>query len=168
MDIIQQSSSHIEFSRPLPVATRAIILIGGLLPLFVLYELLIRPSWRGEFSVVWFFSLLISAGALAVSLFFLFAAWFGMSQRIRFDAQDRVVTHCSKTALSRWRKKCYPFSDIEMLHVQINKWTDGPDIFTLRLKIKRTRDIEFGSFEGQAEADRYLSVLKNMIGIELK
>lgn len=163
MDAIHQSSSQVEFSSHFSSAARVLVLIGGVLPLLAPYELLIRPSWGSNVSSIWWFALLISAGAVVVSLLAIYFALFGLNQRIRFDSDSRVVTYGFKAALLRYREKRYPFSAIETLHVKTHEWSDGPATYNLALKLKDTREIEFGRFTDQAEAERYSSTLDKMI-----
>jgi hypothetical protein len=163
MDLIHESSSQLEFSSDLSWAARALVLIGGVLPLLAPYELLIRPSWRGDVTSIWWLVLLISAGAVGVSLLAIYFALFGLAQRIRFDSYRRVVTYGFKAAVLRYREKRYPFSAIETLEVRTHEWTDGPATHNLVLKLKGAREIEFGRFTDQAEAERYFSALDRMI-----
>lgn len=163
MDAIHQSSSQLEFSGRFSLGARILILLGGLLPLIAPYELLIRPSWRGEFSSILWFFLLISAGAVAISLLTIYAAVFGLSQRMRFDSGRQVITYGSESALLRHREKRYPFSAIDTLRVKTHEWTDGPATHNLVLKLKGAREIEFGRFTERVEAERYLLALEVMI-----
>jgi hypothetical protein len=63
----------------------------------------------------------------------------------------------------RHREKRYPFSALETLHVKTHEWSDGPATYNLALKVKGAREIEFGHFTEQAEAERYLSALERMV-----
>jgi hypothetical protein len=163
VDTIREASGRIEFSSEMPLAARLLILAAGLVPLLAPYELLIKPTWQ-EFSLIWLFALVISAGAIATGLLAICVAVFGMSQHIRFDAASRGLTYSFKTAGGRHGEKEYPFSDIERLRVRTHHWTDGPATYNLALKLRATREIEFGRFVVQGDAERYLSVLTGMIG----
>lgn len=162
MDKIQQSENHIEFSRDLGFTARTFVLIGGLFPLLVPYELLIKPSWPEGFSLLWLFAVIISAGAIGVSIFFLLAALFGMSQSIRFDIVSQSIFYSYKTALKHFHKRSYPFNKVERLQVVTHEWTDGPPFYNIGLKIKGVREIEFGSFILHNDAEHYLSILRRM------
>ncbi len=87
-----------------------------------------------------------------------------MSQHIRFDSTSRDLTYSFKTAGGRHGDKQYPFSDIETLSVRTHHWSEGPATYNLALKLKATREIEFGRFVVQQDAERYLSMLTGMIG----
>ena len=163
MDTIREAGGQIEFSSEMPLAARMLILGAGLLPLLAPYELLIKPTWQ-EFSLIWLFALSISAGAIATSLLAICVAIFGMSQHIRFDAGSGDLTYSFKTAGGRHGEKQYPFSDIETLRVRTHHWSEGPATYNLALKLRATREIEFGRFVVQQDAERYLSVLTGMIG----
>ena len=48
--------------------------------------------------------------------------------------------------------------------VRTHHWSEGPATYNLALKLRATREIEFGRFVVQTDAERYLSVLTGMIG----
>jgi hypothetical protein len=162
MDTIREAGGRIEFSSEMPLVARLLILAAGLVPLLAPYELLIKPIWQ-EFSLVWVFALLISAGAIATSLLAICVAIFGMSQHIQFDPASHCLTYSFKTAGGRHGEKQYPFSDIETFRVRTHHWSEGPATYNLALKLRATREIEFGRFVVQQDAERYLSVLSGMI-----
>jgi hypothetical protein len=162
VDTIREAGGQIEFSSEMPLAARLLILGAGLVPLLAPYELLIRPTWQ-EFSFIWLFALSISAGAIAVSLLAVCVAVFGMSQHVRFDAASQGLTYSFKTAGGQHGEKRYPFSDIETIRVRTHHWSDGPATHNLALKLRATREIEFGRFVVQKDAEHYLSVLTDMI-----
>ena len=163
MDTIREAGGRIEFSSEMPLGARLLILGAGLLPLLAPYELLIKPTWQ-EFSLIWLFALSISAGAIATSLLAICVAMFGMSQHIRFDSTSRGLTYSFRTAGGRHGEKQYSFSDIETLAVRTHHWSEGPATYNLALKLRATREIEFGRFGVQTDAERYLSMLTGMIG----
>ena len=163
MDIIHQSDSRIEFRSYFSSAARTLILIGGLLPLLAPYELLIKPSWRGDITLIWVCFLFISAGAVAVSVFCVCAALFGLSQRVRFDSRGQVLTYAFKAPGLRPRVQRLPFSAVGTLSVKTYNWTEGPDTYNLVAKLSGYRDIEFGHFTERTEAERYLSALERIL-----
>lgn len=162
MDTIREAGGQIEFSSEMPLVARLLILGAGLLPLLAPYELLIKPTWQ-EFSLIWLFALLISACAISTSLLAICVAIFGMGQHIRFDSTSQGLTYSFRTAGGRHGERQYPFSDIETLRVRTHHWSDGPATYNLALKVRATREIEFGHFGIEQEADRYLSMLTAMI-----
>lgn len=163
MDAISHHENSIEFTNHLPPITRVVFLLGGLFPLYAPYELLIRPSWRAGFWPFAIFPLLVSAGAIAVSGFFIFAVLFGMSQRIRFDMSAKTITHGSKTALTRYNEKQYPFWDVEEILVKVHSWSDGPATYNISAKIRGELEIEFGGLDSQEDAERYVAILEKTI-----
>jgi hypothetical protein len=48
--------------------------------------------------------------------------------------------------------------------VRTHHWSEGPATYNLALKLRDTREIEFGRFVMEGDAERYLSVLTGMIG----
>ncbi|HEX9926239.1 MAG TPA: hypothetical protein VGD99_26515 [Anaerolineae bacterium] len=127
------------------------------------YELLIKPAWNSRINIVMLFFLVISIGAIIVSLFFIIAAIFGRSQHIQFDASNRVIRYRFKTAIHPFREVRYNFSQIEALELKVSEWDSRPDTYNIRLKIQDQRDLIFGDFPSRPEAEHYLAVLEEMI-----
>ena len=163
MDNIKQSSNKIEFTSNLSLAARALIMMIGLSPLLAPYELLIKPSWSGKSNWLMPLFLLISIGAIGLSIFFICSALFGINQSIQINSANRIITYRYKPGILSFRKRQYLFSEIEMVQLKVHKWTDGPPTYNIGLKAIGQREIEFGGFASQEEAEKYLSILKGMI-----
>jgi hypothetical protein len=163
MDNIKQSNNKIEFTSHLSLAARALIMIFGLFPLLAPYELLIKPSWNGKINWLMVFLLLISIGAIVLSIFSICTALFGINQSIQINSTNRIITNGYKPGLLRFRQNQYLFSEIEIVQLKVHEWTDGPTTFNIGLKAVGHREIEFGGFATQEEAEKYLSILKEMI-----
>ena len=125
------------------------------------YELLIKPNWQESGDLV--VRPVDSPRRDCDEPLAICVALFGMSQHIRFDAASRGLTYSYKTAGGRHGEKQYPFSDIEALRVRTHHWSEGPATYNLALKLRATREIEFGRFVVEGDAERYLSVLTGMI-----
>jgi len=163
MDNIKQSNNKIEFTSHLSLAARALIMIIGLFPLLAPYELLIKPSWNGKINWLMLFSLLISIGAIVLSIFGICTALFGINQSIQINSTNRIITHGYKAGVLRFRQNQYLFSEIEIVQLKVHEWTDGSPTFNIGLKPIAHREIEFGGFATQEEAEKYLSILKEMM-----
>lgn len=92
-----------------------------------------------------------------------YAALFGLSQRVRFDSRSQVITYAFEAAVLRHRVKRFPFSAVETLTVKTYEWDEGPDTYNLVATLSGYRAIEFGHFTERAEAERYLSALERII-----
>jgi hypothetical protein len=163
MDNIKQSNDKIEFTSHLSLAARAALMIVGLFPLFAPYELLIKPSWSGEISWHMVFFLFISIMAVLLSIFFVCSALFGMNQSIQINSTTRMITHEYKAGILRFRQKQYLFTEIEMVQLKVHKWTDGPPTYNIAIRTTGQREIEFGGLATQEEAEKYVSILKEVI-----
>ena len=138
-------------------------MIMGLFPLLAAYELLIKPSWSGKINWLIPFFLLISIGAIVLSIFFICSALFGINQFIQIDSTNRIITRGYKAGLLRFRQNQYIFSEVEIVQLKVHKWTDGPPRHNIGLKAIGHREIEFGRFATKEEAEKYLSILEDMI-----
>jgi hypothetical protein len=143
---VHQSGNQIEFVTHVPPVGRILLFLIGLLPLLAPYELLIRPQWPDGFYVspIFWFSLVISAGAMALTFFAVFAALYGLNQRVRFDAGGELITHDFDAALVPHRKRRYPFSAVETLSVKRHEWMESPTTYSLALKVEGVPEFEFG------------------------
>ena len=163
MDNIKQSNNEIEFTSHLSLAARAVIMIMGLFCLLAPYELLIKPSWSGKITWVMAFFLFISIGAIALSIFLICSALFGMNQSIQINSTNRTITHGYKPGILRFRQNQYLFREIEIVQLKVHESVDASTRYNIGLKAIGHREIEFGRFATQEEAEKYLSILKEMI-----
>lgn len=163
MDTIEQTADTLEFRGSLSPIVRGLLLLFGFIPLLAPYELLIKPDWDGSLGIVTLFVLVISLGAISVSIFFFNAAIFGRSQHFRFDASDRVLSYRFKTAVNPFREERYDFSQIEALEIKANEWESRPDTYDIHLAIRDKREMAFGDFSSRPEAERYLAILEKMV-----
>jgi hypothetical protein len=159
---IRQWGGGIEFRSHLSPAVRALILIGGMLPLLAPYDLVLKPLSRGGLGAVGWFFVLLSAGAVALSLLAFAGALFSLSQRLRFDRRDGVIVYGFEAALLRYRERRFPFSAVEALDIKRHQWSDDPASFNLVLRLKGFRDIEFGGFAQRVDAELYLTLLQGI------
>jgi hypothetical protein len=163
MDNIEQSNDKIGFTSSLSLAARALIMIMGLFPLLAPYELLIKPSWNGKINWLILLVLLISTGAIVLSILIILTALFGINQFIQINSTNRIITHGYKPGVLRLRQNQYLFSEIEIVQLKVHEWTAGPPTYNIRLKAIGHREIEFGGFATQEQAEQYLSILKETI-----
>ena len=162
MDTIEQSADKLEFNSSLSPIVRILFLLFGFIPLLAPYELLIKPSWNERTSLVMLFFLVISIGAIIVSIFFISAALFGRSQYFQFDASSRVISYRFKTAINPFREERYDFGQIEALEIKVNEWDSRPDTYDISMKIRDKREMKFGDFTSRQEAEHYLAVLEKL------
>jgi hypothetical protein len=162
MDTIKQDVDKLEFISSLSPIVRIVFLLFGFIPLLAPYELLIKPSWNGKFSIGMIFFLIISIGAISISIYFISAALFGRSQRFQFDGANRVVRYRFKSIINPLREERYDFSQIEVLKIKVNEWDSRSDSYDISMKIRGKPEMKFGDFQSRQEAEYYLTALEKI------
>lgn len=165
MDTIRHTSDKLEFISSFSPIVRIILALFGFFPLLAPYELLLKPDWQVGVSVAMVFMLVISLGAVGISLFLFAAAVLGRSQHFEFDAANRVVVYRFNTAVNPAGREVYDFAQVESLELKVNEWDSGPNTYDICLNIRGRREMSFGNFASQTEAERYLAILRNMTQI---
>ncbi len=161
-----EKAKTLEFKTHLSVFERILFFVFGLFPLLAPYEFLIKPSWNGEYGLIFFFFLLLSLGALSVSFFFIAAAFLGRKEHYIFDAEKRVLLYRYRNVFIQNREENYPFSAIRSLWVKTSVWDSGPDTYDIVLDLGKKRPYRFGQYAERKEAEEYLKRLQKMTGVE--
>jgi len=152
------------FSTAISSTVRLALGIVATLPLLAPYELLIKPVWTDTPSPAWLFAVIISLGALAVSIVLLLVAIFGINRRVEFDATAKTIRVTESHLMQRQRECIYPFSEITQLEVVCHDWTDGPSTYKICLTPSAGKPSAFGDFASRIDAESTLSLLRAMIG----
>ncbi len=97
MAVTIQKDGQIQFTEQMSTGLRIFLFLVGLFPWMAPYELLIKPGWTG-FHVTTLFFVIISLGAIAVSLAFIGGAIFGLNQMLTIDPASRTITHAYESA----------------------------------------------------------------------
>ena len=163
MNTIKQTPQTLEFISALSPVTRVFFALFAFVPLLAPYELLIKPSWQGQVSFVLIFFLVISIGAVVVSLSLFAAALFGRSRRFLFDASKRQLTYQFKTAFNPVGQEIYSFDQIKSLEIKVNEWESRLDTYDIAVKIAGKPEMKFGDFSSRSDAERYLTALQNLL-----
>ena len=156
--------SVLEFTSHLSPAARICLFVAGLVPLLAPYELLVKPRWNAFLSPFFFISLLISLGAVGITVIFLAAALVGLNEKIRFNAARREVTYGYGAPLIRWREKRTSFAEIREVKIETQTWSDGPDTYRVQLDMLHGRAIQFGRFATVEEAERTCANVRALLG----
>ena len=165
MDQIQflVSSNTIEFPKsPRSAMSRPLLLLLGFVPLYAPYDLLIRPAWPNGFSIALLIVVIISAGAVFLSVLLWAAAIGGLNQYARFDATAGVFTYGYETGVTNYGERKIPFAKIEEVSLKTNSWTDGPPSYSVAVKITRERVKELPA-ASKEEAERCVSAINEML-----
>ncbi len=152
MTHLTQTEDKIEITETMSTGIRIFLFLMGLLPWLAPYEFFIKRQWS-EFSFVMIFFVLISLGAIAVSLGFIGAAVFGMNQTTTFDLKHQTITHRYETAVNALRTKRYTFRDITKSEIREDDWDSGPRTYSLEIYFKDGHKILCGNFSSRPEAE---------------
>lgn len=147
-----QAEDKIELTETMSIGIRVFLFIVGLFPWIVPYEFFIKHHWN-RFSLAMLFFLVISLGAVSVSLAFIGEALFGLNQTITFALSARTVTHHYETAINALRTKRYSFHDITKIEVHEHDWDTGPHTYSLEIHFKDRHKLLFGNFSSRKEAE---------------
>jgi hypothetical protein len=136
------AGSTIEFPKsPRSAMSRPLLFLLGFVPLYAPYDLLIRPAWPNGFSIGLLFVIVISAGAVLISVLFWAAAILGLNQYARFDATAGVFTYGYETGVTKYGERTILFAEIEEVSLKIHSWTDGPPSYSVVVKIPQRRKL---------------------------
>lgn len=158
MSKITQTNSKIEITETMSTGIRVFLFLLGLLPWLAPYELLVKPGWTG-FHISTLVFLIISLGAIGISLGFIGAAIFGMNQTVTFDLAAHTITHRYATAVNPWRTKRYSFNNITKSEVREHNWDSGPNTYSLEIYFNDKHKILCGNFSSRKEAEEILKYL---------
>jgi hypothetical protein len=124
---------------------RALLAALALFPLLAPYELIVEVEW--ESYLHWFFLLaaFISAGAIALSAFLLFAAVAGLSSRMVFDAGAGTFVYSSHAPVVRPAPRAYPLGAVASIEVCERAWSDGAPTYHLGVATDDGMVFESGS-----------------------
>ncbi len=152
MKNVIQTETHIEFTETMPIGMRVFLFVFGLFPWLAPYELLIKPRWS-EFSLLMLFFIILSLGAISVSVGFIGGALLGLDQTVIFDLKKQTIAHKYKTAFSALRTKHYSFGDITKTEILEHDWDNGPDTYSLEIHFLDRYKIRCGDFPSRKEAE---------------
>ncbi len=165
MDQIQflNAGNTIEFPKsPRSAVSRPLLFLLGFVPLYAPYDLLIRPAWPAAFSIALLPVVVISAGAVFLSVLLWASAIWGLNQYARFDATSGVFIYGYETGVTKYGERIIPFAKIEDVSLKIHSWTDGPASYSVVVKFARERTKEL-SAPSKEEAERCVSAIDEML-----
>ena len=133
---------------------RLLFALCALIPLLAPYELMLRVQWNDYRSPVFLLAAIIAAGAVALSVFFLFAAVAGLSSRMTLDAAHSTFTYSSGAPMVPRRTLVRPLSSLESVHVRTHEWSDGGPSYTLMVKMSDGATFDSGSSSSRDDIER--------------
>jgi len=162
-DVIDDSTGAIDFRSTISPAMRIVLLAGAAVPLIAPYELLYEPRWTSALSIFGLFAILISVGAVFVSLLLASAALFGLNENITLDSRRGVVRYACKRAILRARCREFPMSRIKSVALVSHYWEDTAPTYDLVISIIDHRDVQAGPFEDLAVAERHRRRVEELV-----
>jgi hypothetical protein len=147
MPVITQTTTTLEIDGRIRPAMRILLAIIALVPLLAPYQLILSPDWKSYMNPYFAFALVVSAGALAVSGLFLWAAIAGLDSRMSFDKKDRVFAYSYRAPVVPFRRHQVPLDSIERCEIEVHDWSDGPPGYSLRVVLKDGRAFSTDSAE---------------------
>ncbi len=163
--MIQINERHalLEIASPMPAGRRILFAAMGLVPLLAPYELLLEAEWKSYRHPVFLFAVLISAGAVAVSLFLLFAAVVGLSSRMRFDAARSIFTYSAAAPVVPFRSRTHPLSAVAQVSIRTHDWSEGAPSYSLRVTTSEGASHDSASSWVREEVERCEGRLKTFL-----
>jgi hypothetical protein len=139
------SDERLEIRSPMRPGMRVLLALLALFPLIAPYELLVRVDWQHYLNPVFFFAALLSAGAIVLSAFFIFAAIAGLSSEITFDKSNATLTYSFEAPVVRRKRRVYPLSTLSTVETVKRDWSDSSPSYHLDVILVDGTVIESGS-----------------------
>jgi hypothetical protein len=147
-----ERDGRVEIVSPMAPGMRVFLAVAGLFPFLAPYELLFRVDWNGYLNPFFAVALLVSLGAVAVGLFFLYAAVGGVSSLLEFDGRRGTFT-CTTSSIMRPRSSwAYPLGELRGIEVRAHEWSDGPPTYALQVSTDK-RTFETGTTASREEVE---------------
>ena len=148
-----ERANRLEIRSPMRTGMRVVLAVLALFPLLAPYELLIRVEWQQYMHPAFFFVASISAGAMALSAFLLFAAIAGLSSQMVFDKGAETFTYSAKAPAIRRIGQTHPLSEVRGVEVVVRDWSDGAPTYHLRVSVADGAVFESGSSWSREEIE---------------
>jgi hypothetical protein len=168
MPELVEHANHIEIRSPIRRGLRLVFALVALFPLLAPYELLARIDWQYYLHPFFFLALVISAGAVALSGFLVFAAVAGLSSRMVFDAKRMTFTYSSEAPLVRRASSVYPMSALQRIDVESFEWSDSAPTHHLRIFTSDGKKFESASSWSRNEIEDIRKHVDMFLGRTLK
>jgi hypothetical protein len=140
-----ESANRLEITSPMRAGVRVILAILAIFPLLAPYDLLIRVEWQQYMHPAFLVVAAISAGAIALSAFLLYAAVAGLSSEMVFDKLSGTFTYSTKASVMRRVGQVHPLREVCSVEVGVRDWSDGAPTYHLRVSVASGAVFESGS-----------------------
>jgi len=150
---IQKTAERLDVRMPMPAGTRVLFLLLALFPLLAPYELIFRIRWNDYLNPFFLLAAIISAGALALSGFLIWAAIAGLNTAMTFDLRLGIFRYTSQAPILRRRVQEYPLRSVSELAVETHEWSDGPPTYSLKIVLADGNALSLSACWSRAEVD---------------
>lgn len=161
---VVETTDMLEIRSPMPIGRRVFFGLIALVPLLAPYELLIRPGWYDMANAFFWFAAFVSLGAVSVSAFMAFAAVAGLETTMTFDARLATFTSSQRAPVVPLTVRRAPFSAIVDVAVERHVWSEGPDTFSLAVRVTGAPVVRTSSIESQVDVDALAERVRQLLG----
>jgi hypothetical protein len=160
---IAESANRLDILSPMTRGYRLLFVFLALIPLLAPYELILRVQWTDYLNPFFLFAAVISAGAVALSGFFIFAAVAGLSSRMTFDAAASTFTYTEHAPVIPRRTRVFPLNSIESVDVHIHEWSDSGPSFSLMIRMSDGATFHSASSWSRKDIEHSKILVQNFI-----
>ncbi len=128
---VSEKPDRLDITSPMSWGARPVFVLFALFPFLALYELILRVRWTDYRHPFFVLAAAISAGAVALSLFLMFAAVAGLSSRVTLDAARSTFRYSEVAVAGRGHGQVFPLSSLQCVRVQMQEWSDGAPSYSL-------------------------------------
>jgi hypothetical protein len=150
---IIQTSDRLSVCAPLPAGNRLLFLLISFFPLLAPYELLFRIRWTGYWNFFFLFAAAISAGAVLVSAFLVWAAIAGLNTGMAFDRRLGIFSFAVQAPILRRRVQEYPLASVREIAVETHEWSDGAPSYSLKAVLIDGQAVSLSACWSRAEVE---------------
>lgn len=151
---VSDNGERLDITSPMPWGKRLLFALLALFPLIAPYELMLRVGWTDYWHPFFALAALISAGAVALSGFFVFAAVAGLSTRMTLDAVRATFTYTQVALVVPKRSQVFPLSSVQSVHVRTYEWSEGAPSYSLMVEMSDGSTFECGSSWSREDIER--------------
>ena len=164
MIAISRTADRIDIVSPMRPGKRLLFAFLSLIPLLAPYELIVRVQWSDYRHSMFLLAATVSAGAVALSVFFIYAALAALSTRMTLDAASSAFTYSQVATVVPKRTQVFPLSLVESVHVRAHEWSDGPPTFSLMVKMSDGAKFETGCSGSQQDVEHARALVETFLG----
>jgi hypothetical protein len=161
---VSGGADRLDIISPMPRGKRLLFALLSLIPLLAPYELILRVQWSDYRHPLFLFAVIISAGAVALSAFLIYAAVAGLSTRMTLDPASSTFTYSEEAAVLSRRTQVFPLSLVESVHIRTHEWSDGAPSFSLMVKMADGASFVTGSSSSQQDVQHAKALLEGFLG----